>query len=150
MSQITCYLCLGFRFLRPIHGRILHIKILGKSDFIISGCSWSGSLMRGGWVAAEHSSAAWITPGQSGPGSTRGRTARHGVEGWAARNPLLPGPRERGRSRRMSIPSGNSECHGHARRLDSQTSCGQNTAGRTTPSRTWQIVRVFFSSGVQS
>lgn len=50
--------------------------------------------MQGGWVAAEHSGAARISPAQSGPGSTPGKTARHGVEGWAAETLSSRGPGE--------------------------------------------------------
>lgn len=126
MSQITCYLCLGFRFLRPIHGRILHIKMLGKSDFIISGCSWSGSLRLGSSRAQRRS------PDLSGSVRAGEHSGEDGAP-WggrlSGRNPLLPGPRGGGRSRGVSIPSGNAMCHGNARRLDSQPSCAQNTAG---------------------
>ena len=40
-------------------------------------------------------------------------------------------------------------CPGNAKRCNSQTGYGQSTAGQTTASRTWQVVRVFFCSGVQ-
>ena len=98
-------------------------------------CSWNITFLYPGNLGQwqELSTAAWVPYQPKAMGHASVTAAR-------LQAPFLPPP--------QGILC-QETCPGNAKWCNSQPGCGQSTAGQTTASRAWQVVRVFFCSGVQ-